>query len=82
MATVSTAYVMVNCRDGAEETIRDKLRETRYVRDILETYGSYDIVAKIVSPTLEDLRDTIGKIRKIEEIRSTTTLICLNGVSE
>ena len=79
--SVSTAYVMVNCKDGAEQTIHEKLKETSYVSDILGTYGSYDIVAKIVSPTLGALRDTICKIRKIEDIRSTTTLLCLNAGS-
>jgi DNA-binding Lrp family transcriptional regulator len=78
LTEVSTAYVMVNCRDGTEKTIHDRLREAGYVSEILGTYGSYDIVVKIVAPTLGDLRDTISKIRRIKDIRSTTTLLCLS----
>ncbi len=78
LAEASTAFVMVNCKDGSEQAIHDALKETRYISDVLGTYGSYDIIAKIVSPTLEGLRDTISKIRRIEDIRSTTTLICLS----
>ena len=79
LVEASTAYVMVNCKDGMERAIHEKLRETSYICDVIGTYGSYDIIAKIVSPTLEDLRDTLCKIRKIDNIRSTTTLICLSA---
>ena len=46
------------------------------------TFGAYDILAKIESSTVEDLRETITwKIRKIEQIRSTLTLMGIEGQS-
>ncbi|MDE1767540.1 MAG: Lrp/AsnC ligand binding domain-containing protein, partial [Thaumarchaeota archaeon] len=79
LAESSTAYLMVNCQNGQEHTVRDKLRGMRYVSDVLDTCGNYDIVAKIEPPTLEELRDTISRIRRIKDIRCTTTLICLSN---
>ncbi|MBI5378089.1 MAG: Lrp/AsnC ligand binding domain-containing protein, partial [Thaumarchaeota archaeon] len=39
-------------------------------------FGAYDIVVKVESPTVERLREVITwKIRKIEKIRSTLTLM-------
>ena len=46
------------------------------------TFGAYDILAKIESPQGEDLRETITwKIRKIGKIRSTLTLMGIEGQS-
>ena len=46
------------------------------------TFGAYDILAKIESPQVEDLRETITwKIRKIDKIRSTLTLMGIEGQS-
>ena len=73
---VSTAYVMMNCESGYEEPVIEELKAVRAVKEIIGTYGNYDIVAKIESPTLEDLRETIWKIRRINNIRCTTTLMC------
>jgi len=44
------------------------------------TFGAYDILAKIESPTVDVLRETITwKIRKIDQIRSTLTLMGIEG---
>ena len=46
----------------------------------MELFGAYDILAKIESDTVEKLRETITwKIRKIEKIRSTLTLMGIEG---
>ena len=44
------------------------------------TFGAYDILAKIESTTVDVLRETITwKIRKIDQIRSTLTLMGIEG---
>ena len=44
------------------------------------TFGAYDIIAMISSETVEKIRETISwKIRKIEKIRSTLTLMGIEG---
>jgi len=68
---MATAYVLINCELGSEEAIIQQLKGT---------FGAYDILAKIESDTVEKLRETITwKIRKIEKIRSTLTLMGIEG---
>ena len=77
---MATAYVLINCELGSEESIISQLKNLEGVIDFLNTYAAYDILAKIESGTVEALRETITwKIRKIEKIRSTLTLMGIEG---
>ena len=77
---MATAYVLINCELGSEESIISHLKTLEGVIEVLGTFGAYDILAKIESGTVEALRETITwKIRKIEKIRSTLTLMGIEG---
>ena len=72
-----SAYIMITCESGSEGTIREELESIDGVKEIQSTFGAYDILAKIESPTIESLRDIIvHRIRKISKIRATTTVVC------
>jgi DNA-binding Lrp family transcriptional regulator len=71
------AYVMINCEDGAQEYVVDELKSIKYVKEMATTVGPYDIVTKIAVPSVDALRETIEfKIRRIQKVRTTTTIIC------
>ena len=71
------AYVMVNCESGEELKVIDEIGTIDGIKEIRYTFGSYDIVTKIECMSVEELRETISlKIRKIDGVHSTTTLIC------
>ena len=71
------AYVMINCEDGAENYIMDELKLIKCIKEMTTTIGTYDIVTKIVVPSISVLRETIEfKIRRIQKVRTTTTIIC------
>ena len=73
---MAIAYVLINCDLGSEEAIIQKLKELEGVKEVHGVFGVYDIIAKVETGTVEKLRETITlKIRKIEEIRSTLTLM-------
>ena len=73
---MATAYVLINCELGSEEAIIQQLKGIDGVKEAHGTFGAYDILAKIESLTVEALRETITwKVRKIEKIRSTLTLM-------
>lgn len=77
---MATAYVLINCELGSEESIISQLKAISGVKEVHGTFGAYDILAKIESPTVEALREIITwKIRKIEKIRSTLTLMGIEG---
>jgi len=74
------AYVLVNCDIGSEETVISQLKEIDLVKEVHGTFGAYDIVVLVEADTVESLRDTITwKIRKIEKIRSTLTMMVIKG---
>ena len=77
---MATAYVLVNCELGSEESIIQQLKNIDGVIEVHGTFGAYDILAKIESTTIEVLREIITwKIRKIDQIRSTLTLMGIEG---
>jgi|TARA_B110000196_G_scaffold165059_1_gene141964 DNA-binding Lrp family transcriptional regulator len=77
---MATAYVLINCELGSEESIIQELKNLDSVIEVHGTFGAYDILAKIESPTVDVLRETITwKIRKIDQIRSTLTLMGIEG---
>ena len=80
LKSMATAYVLINCELGSEEAIIQQLKNLEGVTEVHGTFGAYDILAKIESSTVETLRETITwKIRKIEKIRSTLTLMGIEG---
>ena len=74
------AYVLINCDLGYEEDIISQLKTIDGVKEVHGTFGAYDILAKVESDDVEKLRDTITlKIRKLDRIRSTMTLMAISG---
>ena len=78
-----TAYVLLNSDLGSDETIISKVKEildneadVKY--EIQGVYGVYDIILKISSDNTENLRSVItNKIRKIDKVQSTLTMIVI-----
>ena len=68
---------MINCEMGSENSVIDKIKPVEGVKEIRGVFGNYDVLVKLQSPTIDEISDTITtKIRGIEKIRCTTTLIC------
>ena len=77
---MATAYVLINCELGSEEFVISELKSIEGVAEVNGTFGAYDILAKVQSDQVEALRETIPwKIRKIPKIRSTLTLMGIDG---
>ena len=75
------AYVLINCDLGSEKSLIKNLRNLENVKEVHGTLGSYDIIATIESKDSEKIRQTvIGKIRKLDHIRSTLTLMGTEGM--
>ena len=74
------AYVLINCDLGYEEDVISQLKTIDGVKEVQGTFGAYDILAKVESDDVDKLRDTITlKIRKLDRIRSTLTLMAISG---
>jgi len=74
------AYVLLNCTLGTEEEVVQKLREVKSIKEVHCTFGTFDILTKIETSTVEALRDIITKqIRNFDNIQGTLTLMGIDG---
>ena len=77
---MAEAFVLINCEIGSEESVIEKLNSIGEVIEVHGTFGAHDILAKVEADNVETIRETITwKIRKIEKIRSTLTLMGIEG---
>jgi len=75
---MAIAYVLINCDVGYEEQVIEELKHISDVKEVHGTYGAYDILAKVESDQITTLRETMTwKIRKIDRVRSTLTLMAI-----
>jgi DNA-binding Lrp family transcriptional regulator len=55
-----------------------EIRDLGYVERVYRVYGVYDLVVKVVANDKEDLQRKILMIRRLDEIKSTLTLLELH----
>jgi len=73
---MSKAFVLINCELGSENQVISDLQTIDCVKHVYGVFGAYDILIISECDQLEELRQMIiGKIRKIDNIRSTITLM-------
>ena len=79
--TNARAYVLINVEIGSEEKMMDELKVIPEVKEAHQLYGVYDIIARVESDTMLNLKNAISsKIRQIEKVRSTLTMIVTNVI--
>ncbi len=78
---MSIAYVLVSCDLGFDAEIVDEIKQIDDVKEVRGVFGAYDIIVKLESANVENLRDIITwKIRKLSRVRSTLTLMTIEGL--
>ncbi len=70
------AYVLIVSETGSEQHVIEKLLMIDEIEEVNRVWGAYDVVVKVVVSTSDAVREIImGKIRMIEGIKTTTSLI-------
>lgn len=73
---MATAFVLINADSGSESEVLEELKAIPEIKEAHLVYGVYDIITRLETDIMQDLKDTISqKIRRIEKIRSTLTMI-------
>ena len=78
-----TSYVLINSDLGTDESIIVKIKEIledekEIKYEIQGVYGVYDIILKLSSDSIDNLRSTItNRIRKITSVQSTLPMMVL-----
>lgn len=76
---MTEAYVLINCSLGHEKQIIEDISGMEGISEVHGTFGAYDIIAKVSGNDTVHMREIITeKIRKIQEVRSTLSLIVVN----
>ena len=69
------AFVLLNVEIGLEKKMMDKLKAIPEVKEAHLLHGVYDIIARMESDTMLNLKDAISrKIRSLEKVQSTLTM--------
>lgn len=83
MAAQAKAIILIQTDIGAETRVMEQLYEIPEITEVFIVYGIYDIVALIEADSLEKIREIItNKIRKLPEIRTTSTMVVVEGRSK
>ena len=75
---MSLAYVMINTVSEKVEAVLEELREIEAVKEAYMVYGVYDIIAEVKAENDYELWAIIIKIRKLNNIVSTLTLLVVS----
>jgi len=74
------AIVLVNTEIGAESQVMEELSKIKGVKEIHVVYGMFDLVVKAEAESHEALRElVINRIRRIPQVRGTTTMIIIES---
>ncbi len=77
---MTTAFVLINSELGKEDDIIENLKHIDSVKEVHGTFGAYDVVAKVEHNEKDKIREVITwGIRKIDYVRSTLTLMGIDG---
>ena len=73
---MTSAFLLINCFIGFQNYVVNELNKLSEFIDIYRVDVMYDIIAKVNVNSEEELHDiTISKIRKIQGVKSTLTLV-------
>lgn len=71
-----TAYTLARVLPSMDRKVSELVMQLDQVKEVIMTYGEYDLIIKIDVNTLDDLDTFVfNKLRAIEGIAATTTLI-------
>jgi DNA-binding Lrp family transcriptional regulator len=75
---MATAFVLLNTELGQGSYVETMLKKIDEAKEVYAIYGVYDYIVKLETQSMGTLKDIIAnKIRRIDHIRSTLTLICM-----
>lgn len=70
-----SAFVMISCNFGSANDVTSQLHDIDGVEQVLIVSGIYDIIVRITVQNKDDLDRLLLRVRRMDEIQSTLTLI-------
>jgi DNA-binding Lrp family transcriptional regulator len=76
---MTMAFIMLNAEVGSEDELAKDLKKLANVKEVYPVYGVYDIVVKVEADTMEQLREVVSRIRKLNKVKSSLTMTVMDG---
>lgn len=76
-----SVYLLINCKQGEEKETIEELKQLPEIVEVYQAYGAYDLIAKVSVDTIEPKESISWRIRRIDKIKSTITLVAIEGQS-
>ena len=71
-----TSYTLIRVLPVKDKEVYNNVKGFSEVKEIVLTYGEYDLVIKVELPSMDSLDNFIfNKLRSIEGVTATTTLL-------
>jgi DNA-binding Lrp family transcriptional regulator len=78
VGNVAIAFVLLNAETGLETEVMKELKKIEEIKEAHLVYGIYDIIARMETDSMQELKDVISwKLRRLEKVRSTITMIVI-----
>jgi len=75
MSQTNAAFVLVTVDTGREQEVIEDLKKIPQIKNIDYVYGNFDLVVKVKVKSMNELQKVLDKIRQMDHIRSTLTMI-------
>ena len=73
---MSISFVLLIVNLGTERSVVARMREIEGVKKAWQVYGVYNIIAKVEAESIEKMKGILqGKIRRLDNVRSTLSLM-------
>ena len=73
------AFVLFNVESGLEDNVLEAAKNINQVEEAFVSYGVYDLILKVKADSVEQLKEVVThKLRTLEHVRSTLTLILVD----
>ena len=74
------AFVLINTELGSEGDLVEKIKSIPNVTEAYLVYGTYDIIVKVESDSLDKVKETIThNLRTLSNVRSTLSMVVVEG---
>jgi DNA-binding Lrp family transcriptional regulator len=75
---VPIGYCLISTETGHAESVLETLKKIDSVEEVYMVYGTYDIIAKIKTENMDELKDNIIHARLLNKVQSTQTLVVMS----
>ena len=78
MIQLPTAFVLITTEEFDSKLMK-ALKKIKGVEEAYPLYGVYDIIVRTKADTMDELKEAHDKIRKVDSVRQTLTMIAHEG---